>query len=261
MARVARSRDLPGTLRRRHAHRHTALGHTGRSRCLAHRARALRQAHARRRPGAGHRALRRVPGVPAPGRRDRAPGGAHPAVAVERGRVPAQRPPAARGRDPGATRARPLLPSARRDRERAQHARPGRRDHGGTRCDLPRRHRARDRRLHGARGRRPRGGGPRGAPRDHRARRPHDVPRHRRLRLRALVAGTAGPDDAEHARGLRHRLDGAGLARLPPPVHRGHEARVRRPRGLLRRSRARRRADPRAPRQGVRAGAGPAHPG
>ena len=71
--------------------------------------------------------------------------------------------------------------------------------------------------------------------------------RSRRLRLRAVVPGTGAAADARRARGLRSQGHGAQFARLCACGDRGDEARVRRPRALLRRPAFRRRADRNAP--------------
>ena len=59
---------------------------------------------------------------------------------------------------------------------------------------------------------------------------------------RPLGPGAGLPADAGAAEGLRPRRDGPGRRRLRPYRDRGDEARLRRPRGLLRRSGLRRRA-------------------
>ena len=79
-----------------------------------------------------------------------------------------------------------------------------------------------------------------------------ELPRPRRLGAPAQRPGHRGPADAPDPRGLRHRLHGLRLRGLPARVHRGQEARLRRPRALLRRPELRPRARRGADLRGVR---------
>ena len=68
--------------------------------------------------------------------------------------------------------------------------------------------------------------------------------------MRGVEPGARDAAGAAHARRLRHRGDGSEKCRFHPPRDRDHEARLRRPRGLLRRSGAYR--DPRGNPAGAR---------
>ena len=69
------------------------------------------------------------------------------------------------------------------------------------------------------------------------------VRRHHALCLRPVVPGAVAAAGAEPARRRRAAEARPQLGRLPAPHHRGGEARLRRPRGLFRRSARHRRAD------------------
>ena len=247
-------RALPGGRPRRPARRPPArLGRPGHPPRALHRARPLGDADVRRGGRAGPRPsparLPDAPGAPRPRREplDRGRGGEvpHP-LDLDGGPLPARR-GASRGRHAPGQR-RHGRHARRHDRGRAAGERqPCRRARGGARRVLSRRAGGDHRPIRAGAGRRPRQGGP-GSVRDA----DRDAPASRvrgahRPQVPPLEHGRGAAPDAGAARPGPARADGPQLGRLPPHHRRGAQARVRRPRALLRRPPARFRPDGGAP--------------
>ena len=142
-------------------------------------------------------------------------------------------------RGPDVSAGRPSAPGRRRLQEPEPGSRlPGDRQ-GGSRRLLQGLDRRQDRRLL-RQGRRPvRAEGLRRPHRDLGRSRQRDLPRLPGVGTAAAGPGDRGPADAEPPVGVRPQEDGPAVRRLLASVHRGEEARLRRPGPLLRRPRFR----------------------
>ena len=194
----------------------------------------------RGRGGGDSARARRFSDVPADGREPEASRGRPSSLAVLGGDLSAGRagPRDRRSVSPDRSCRLPAIHGrrgTRRRRPQSQWSRSRGRARGGARCVLPRRHRQKDRRLYEGAGRAAVGRGPCRIPFAGRPARAPPLWRSRGLYLRRLVprAGiAANPGLAGGHRPLRSRPQ---QRRLCPPSGRGAEARLCRPRGLLRR--------------------------
>ena len=229
--------------RRQDPARPVAHGGAGGARCLDPDAAALGH-HELRRCGGGRGAFRqgrlRRPSAAVRDHRH-APQGIR-GVAVEPGHLSAQRASAAGGRGVRAERPRP---------QPAVHDRPGEggfgqgprgRPGGGAGGVLHRRPRPHDRRLSRSERRPAAHGRPGRVPLRHRAVRGRAVRRFLGAHLRPVVPGAGAGPDAAPGRGHGLPQAAAQFLRLRARPDRDHEARLRRPARLLRRSQVRRRA-------------------